>query len=318
MLTEEMETPDNQEIGGEKIDIVGLSAYNDMISVKRKSLIKRIVIGEGVKYIGRFAFAEMKELQTVKIPSSVTYISPLAFYKTNVVGITPINKYSYADSLVDYIGEYTGQFPLEGKSICLLDMKFDYRGQAGISANVYKLLAAEIGVDFQPEPNAKTSVVIIRDDFCAISNQLNAVIKLCKSGKTEIKAITEKKFWTMIQNDNDQKNLEQYLSITDLDAFADFIGEFKGQFSLKGKRICLIQLGDRYYGGEKTISEYKFYADLNGAVFQQKPNRNTDLIIVRGDWRCSSDKLDAVFELCKSGKKEIKAITENKFWELIR
>ena len=97
----------------------------------------------------------------------------------------------------------------------------------------------------------------------------------------------------------------------------NYIGEYTGQFSLKGRRICLIDLNYTYSGEGRTISDYKFYADLNGAVFQSKPNKKTDLIIIRGDWRCSSDKLDAVFELLKSGETEVKAITEKKYWALI-
>ena len=190
------------EIGGEKIDIVGLSGAYDMISKKRKPEIKRVIIGDGVRYIGRFAFAEMENLQSIVIPPSVTYISPFAFRNTDIRGVKFVSDYSYADSLVDYIGEYTGQFSLEGKSICFIDTDWDYRVQT-ISVSEYKPVIASLGAIFQQKPNTRTALIVIRDDFSSISDKLNAVLELIQSGKNEIKAITEEKFWNIVNNPAD-------------------------------------------------------------------------------------------------------------------
>lgn len=186
------------EIGGEDIELLGLTGSYDMIPKKSKDLIKEVIIGDGIKYIGRFAFAEMKNLENVVIPPSVTHISPFAFWGTDKVNISPNENGSYADSLVDYIGEYTGQFPIEGKSICFIDFEGDYRDQESISINDYKLLSNSIGVVFQPKPNSKTSLIVIRDDFCGVSDKLNAALELIKSGKIDAKAITEKNFLAMV------------------------------------------------------------------------------------------------------------------------
>ena len=167
-----------------------------------KPEIKRVIIGDGVRYIGRFAFAEMENLQSIVIPPSVTYISPFAFRNTDIRGVNFVSDYSYADSLVDYIGEYTGQFSLEGKSICFIDTDWDYRVQT-ISVSEYKPVIASLGAIFQQKPNTRTALIVIRDDFSSISDKLNAVLELIQNGKIEIKAITEEKFWNIVNNPAD-------------------------------------------------------------------------------------------------------------------
>ena len=149
------------------------------------------------------------------------------------------------------------------------------------------------------------------------SDKLNAVFELHKSKGIDIKAITEKKFFALFQNNSDKKDAIQYSSITDIDSFVGCIGEYTGQFSIEGKGVCLIDLPWRYIDTtKKDTDDYKLLTTKIGAVFQPKPNSKTSVIVIRGDLRGTSEKLDAVFELCRSKKIEVKAITEKKFWML--
>lgn len=94
-----------------------------------------------------------------------------------------------------------------------------------------------------------------------------------KSKGIDIKAITEKKFFALFQNNSDKKDAIQYSSITDIDSFVGCIGEYTGQFSIEGKGVCLIDLPWRYIDTtKKDTDDYKLLTTKIGAVFQPKNN----------------------------------------------
>ena len=174
-------------IDGKEIDMVG---FNGPICFnKYQSVIKKLIIGNGIRYIGPAAFANLTDLESIEIPPSVTYIYPNAF--SSRINTPKIRSRSYADFVVDQLGEYKGQFSLEKKSV--------YYIPHFMSAKL-KPKVISLGAIYQPKPNGKTALLIIEDDFSRKSDELNSVIDLIKTGKAEILAIKESKFRAMINN----------------------------------------------------------------------------------------------------------------------
>lgn len=63
----------------ESIEIPGTVELIDQACFADCKSIKKIVINEGVKRIGKFAFNFCSALESVKLPSTIEYIDPAAF-----------------------------------------------------------------------------------------------------------------------------------------------------------------------------------------------------------------------------------------------
>lgn len=170
-------------IDGKEIDIIG---YNGRLFTKdRGKTVRNIVIGDGIKYIGRGAFLELPNLEKISIPTSVTYIYPHAF--DDRVNSPTIQIKSYEDYVVESIGEYTGQFPLEKKGIMYPDHA-DYD---------FKALINSLGAVYHNKPNSNTGLLLIPEYFWWDKNtreKVKVAIDLAKDGKANLLASTESKF----------------------------------------------------------------------------------------------------------------------------
>lgn len=89
---------------GEEIEVIIPSGIDDTpviriddMAFKNDSLIKKIVIGEGISGIGRMAFANCESLESIEIPASVTEIGEGAF-----AGCTSLKEISISEANPSY------------------------------------------------------------------------------------------------------------------------------------------------------------------------------------------------------------------------
>ena len=77
-----------------------------------RSLIFRIVVEEGVNSIGQFAFARCQNATEVRIPASVTFIGPSAFYDCD-----SLTGFTVAEGSADYTVQNGVLFSADGKTL---------------------------------------------------------------------------------------------------------------------------------------------------------------------------------------------------------
>lgn len=66
-------------IDGHKVEKIGAHAFNEERNNTNGNIIKNLVISEGIKQINRFAFANCKNLESVKLPQSLEVLEASEF-----------------------------------------------------------------------------------------------------------------------------------------------------------------------------------------------------------------------------------------------
>ena len=265
-------------IDGKEIDMIGY--YGGLFAKDSGKNIRNIVIGDGIKFIGKGTFVGLPNLEKITIPTSVTCIYPYAF--DDKVDPPTIQTKSYEDFVVESIGEYTGQIPIEKKGVMYTGYDVDYD---------FKALISSLGAVYHYKPNGNTGLLLIPDYFWwykDIREKLKMAIDFAKEGKANLLAAKKSVFINDIvpalQQSKKESNQEKKNSQTaDYGtAFGSSDSGIKFYDDIKGKIFVTTGLGPEQEEKVRAIAEKyggifkgNFVVSLNYLVYDPQYGSDT-------------------------------------------